>query len=281
MDTLDPKALLECLHSVNTRVHKAVQAALPQLLPLLEAATQALREGGRLLYVGAGTSGRLGVLDASECPPTFGVPPEWVQGIIAGGSTALTTAVEGAEDDPQAGAADLQALGLNPKDVVLGLSASGGAPYVLGAMAYAQQVGATTGGCSCVAGSPLSQAVQWPVEVLVGAEALTGSTRLKAGTAQKLVLNLLSTATMVRLGKTVGNLMVDVQPTNHKLRLRANRLVQHLAGVSEAEATALLQASKGHVKTAVVMATQQTTREAAQALLASTQGQLRPWVAQT
>jgi N-acetylmuramic acid 6-phosphate etherase len=220
---------------------------------VVDAIVHAFNTGGRLFYVGAGTSGRLGVLDASECPPTFNVAPELVQGIIAGGETALRNAVEGAEDDPIAGAKAITTAGIGANDVVVGLSASGGAAYVVSALQTAQHQGATTACVTCVAGSVLATAVTLPIIVPVGAEVLAGSSRLKAGTAQKLVLNMLSTASMVRWGKTYGNRMVDVKPTNHKLQARAVRLVAELANVSTALAQETLAQALGNVKVSILM----------------------------
>lgn len=274
---LDKMAIPEALavmHVEDGRAVAAIEAALPQIADAVDAVARALRAGGRLLYVGAGTSGRLGVLDASECPPTFLVAPDRVQGIIAGGAPALTTAVEGAEDDERAGAAEIRVREVGKDDVVIGISASGGAPFVRGALAEARGRGATTGLVSCNP-LPADMQVNLPIVVEVGPEVLAGSTRLKAGTATKLVLNMLSTLAMVQLGKTYGNLMVDVHASNAKLRRRANRLVQRLAGLGEAEADTLLREAGMRVKTAVAMHRLGISREEAEARLAQVGGRLR------
>jgi len=211
-----------------------------------------MQRGGRLIYLGAGTSGRLGVLDASECPPTFNTPPEMVIGLIAGGHRALTEAIEGAEDDYEQGRSDVAALSLTPNDSLVGIAASGATPYVLGGVAEAHVRAAFTVGLACNRPSPLEQAVAVSIAPLVGPEVIAGSTRLKAGTAQKMVLNMLSTGVMVKLGKTYGNLMVDVQPTNAKLRDRARRIVAQATGISLEQASVLLETCSGEVKTAIV-----------------------------
>ncbi|HEY2155143.1 MAG TPA: N-acetylmuramic acid 6-phosphate etherase, partial [Isosphaeraceae bacterium] len=217
-------------------------------------AADRFRRGGRLIYVGAGTSGRLGVLDASECPPTFNSPPGMVVGLIAGGHTALTRAVEGAEDDPDQGAKDLIALNVTEKDLVVGIATSGRTPYVLGAMDAARRVGATTVGLACNRPSLLGESVDLDISPLVGPEVIAGSTRLKAGTATKLILNMITTGAMILIGKTFGNRMIDLQPTNHKLRLRTRRILRELAGVSDDEAAALLTRTSGRLKPALVAA---------------------------
>jgi N-acetylmuramic acid 6-phosphate etherase len=232
--------LLAAMQAEDRRVPEAVAAASVQIAALAEAIYESLRAGGRLFYLGSGTSGRLGILDASECPPTFGVPPTLVTGIIAGGDGAIRQAVEGAEDDRQQGWADLQAAGIQPGHLLVGLSASGTTPYVLGAVEAARAAGVRTGCITCNPQSPLAAAVDHPVEVIVGPEFVTGSTRLKAGTAQKLVLNQLTTTTMIRLGYVAGRRMVDMQLTNAKLVDRGTRWVQEATQLPEAEARALL-----------------------------------------
>ncbi|WP_343977265.1 N-acetylmuramic acid 6-phosphate etherase, partial [Streptosporangium amethystogenes] len=212
-----------------------------------------MKAGGRLFYVGAGTSGRLAVLDASECPPTFGTDPELVQGVIAGGPPALTRSVEGAEDDRQGGAAAIAEKGVGALDSVVGISASGRAPYVLGALAEASRRGALTVGLSCNVATPLSAAALHPIEVVVGPEVVTGSTRLKAGTAQKLVLNMISTIAMVRLGRTYGNTMIEVSAMNSKLADRAARMVSDITGAALPVSRSALEAAEWHVKVAVLM----------------------------
>jgi N-acetylmuramic acid 6-phosphate etherase len=234
-----------------------------------------LEDGGRMFYIGAGTSGRLGVLDASECPPTFSVSYDLVQGIIAGGEKALHSATEASEDDPKLGESDLKARGFTAKDVVVGIAASGRTPYVLGAIAYAKTLGALTVGVSCTPHSQLSRNVEIGIEAAVGPEVVAGSTRLRAGTATKMVLNMLSTGVMVRLGHVYGNLMVNVKPSNEKLVDRARRIVADGAGVTYERATELLEASGNVVKTAIVMGRLDLPREEADARLAESHGRIR------
>lgn len=242
--------ILEWMNHEDLTVPQAVQKALPQIEQLVEATVARLQAGGRLFYIGAGTSGRLGVVDASECPPTFGVPAGLVVGIIAGGDTAIRQAVEGAEDDAEQAWLDLQAHNINEKDVLVGVAASGRTPYVIGGLQAARAAGLATGCIVCNAGSAVAAAAEFPVEVVTGPEFVTGSTRLKAGTAQKLVLNMLTTATFVRLGRVKGNKMVDMQLSNEKLVARGERMLMDELGVSEAEAAALLQ-QHGSVRAAL------------------------------
>ncbi len=272
LDALETSDLLTLLHSENAGVWSAVAAALPEVTALVEVVVDRLKRGGRLFYIGAGTSGRLGVLDASECPPTFGVPATLVQGIIAGGELALTLSVEGAEDDPASGANDLMARGVTDLDVVVGIAASGRTPYVLGALQAAQGIGAAT--AIVVNGSRpmLAEAADIVICAVTGPEALTGSTRLNAGTAQKLILNLVTTASMIRLGKTYSNLMVDVRATNAKLKDRAARIVMAASSVDRETAEYALEAAEGHVKTAIVMLAGNITRIEAEARLQASQG---------
>lgn len=238
---LDTMHQLQLMNEENYNAVKAVEAALPQIEPAVNAITQAFQEGGRLFYIGAGTSGRLGVIDAAECPPTFGVDPGMFVGIIAGGDRMLRTASEKAEDDPLAGVNDLKQHNLCGKDAVVGISAAGGAEYVLQAIAYAQTLGCVTVGISSNPGSPLDKAVQYPICTDTGAEVITGSTRLKAGTAQKLVLNMLSTVSMIRCGYVYENLMVNLKPSNIKLKKRVISIVGQILRCDEAEATAQLE----------------------------------------
>ncbi len=231
----------------------AVGATLPQIAEAVRRIAQALRRGGRLIYVGAGTSGRLAVLDAAECPPTFGTPPDLVQAVIAGGPGAMLHAIEGAEDDAAQGAREMDALGAGPSDAVVGVAASGETPFVLGAVRRAAERGAVTIGVACSPASSLEAACALTIAPLVGPEIIAGSTRLKAGTAQKLVLNMLSTLTMVQLGKVYGNLMVDVQATNDKLRRRALRIVSAATGAGAAAAADALGRAGGRVPVAIVM----------------------------
>jgi N-acetylmuramic acid 6-phosphate etherase len=272
MDTL---GIVRVINTEDQTVALAVERALPQIAQAVDVIVERLRRGGRLFYIGAGTSGRLGVLDASECPPTYGVAPELVQGIIAGGDDALRNSIEGAEDDLVQGAVELRERGLTAADAVVGIAASGRTPYVLGALAYARQVGAAIIGISNNAPAPLLDAADIAIPVVTGAEVIAGSTRMKSGTAQKLMLNMLSTATMIKLGKVYGNLMVDVQAKNAKLRQRAQRLVARIAGCNEAQASALLEASDYDVKVAVVMARRNIDADAARVLLAQADGFLR------
>lgn len=276
LDTLDVAALATAMNEAEAEVPVAVRAALPQITVAIEQIVDRLRAGGRLLYVGAGTPGRLGVLDASECPPTFSTDPETVQGVIAGGPAAVRDAVEGAEDDTTAGAGIVDDRSITAADAVVGLTASGRTPYVLAAIEAARAAGALTVGLSCNAGAELSAVAELAIEVVVGPEIVSGSTRLKAGSAQKQVLNMISTVSMVRLGKTYGNLMVDVAATNAKLRVRARRLVEQIAVTDPQTAEAALAASGGHVKVAAVMLVRSVDRPTAERWLDDADGRLRP-----
>ncbi|QSD35615.1 N-acetylmuramic acid 6-phosphate etherase [Pectobacterium brasiliense] len=254
--TLDQLSTLEMMHAFNQedrKVPEAIAQVLPAIAEAVDLATASLQEGGRLIYLGAGTSGRLGVLDASECPPTFGVPHWLVIGLIAGGPGALLKAVEGAEDDPALGEADLKALDVTAADMVVGLAASGRTPYVIGALRYARDVGCRTAAISCNPHSPIAQEAQVAISPVVGPEALTGSTRLKSGTAQKLVLNMISTGAMVKLGKVYQNLMVDVKATNVKLLDRACRIVVEATGAEREKARQALVQADNEVKPAILM----------------------------
>lgn len=252
IDRCSTLELLTLMNEEDRRVPEAVAEALPAVAEAVERIAAALRRGGRLFYVGAGTSGRLGVLDEYECPPTFGTPPELVQALVAGG-IARDRADESAEDDPAQGAADLAARGLAAADVVVGIAASGRTPYVVGALEYARGAGAATIALACSRGSVIGAIADLAIEVPVGPEALTGSTRLKAGTAQKLVLNMISTATMVKLGKVYENFMVDMQPTNGKLRQRARNIVAMATGAGEAAVEEAMAATGDHMKASIVM----------------------------
>jgi N-acetylmuramic acid 6-phosphate etherase len=276
---LDQRSTLEILTLINAadaEIAAAVRLEIPRITLAVEAIAAAIELGGHLVYIGAGTSGRLGVLDASEIPPTFNVPADLVRGIIAGGEAALTRATETTEDDYDAGARDLMASGFGPKDVLLGIAASGRTPYVLGAVAWARGIGATTCGVSCTPDSELSRAVDYPIEPTPGPEILTGSTRMRAGTATKLVLNMISTAVMIRLGYVYDNLMVNVQPTNRKLEDRARRVIQQATGVSPEVATALLERSGRSVRTAILMEKKKIDRLEAERLLHATKGRIGP-----
>lgn len=251
MSTLD---MLAAINDEDARVAQAVRQALPQIARAVDTVAQSLRDGGRLFYVGAGTSGRLAILDAVECVPTFGVPPEQVQGLLAGGQAAVFRAVEGAEDSAEMGGQDLRQCGLGRGDVVCGIAASGATPYVIGALTYARSIPARTIAICCNLAAPMLELADIGIAVEVGPEVIAGSTRMKAGTAQKLILNMISTATMIRLGKVYRNLMVDLRVTNQKLAGRALRLVMQLTDSDEKQAAALLSATDNDVKTAVVMA---------------------------
>lgn len=273
LDRLPTAQMLARMNDEDATVAGAVREQLEPIARAVDVIAGALGRGGRLLYVGAGTSGRLGCLDAAECPPTFGVPAERVRGIIAGGEAALTRAVEGAEDDADAGARAIDDQNVGPNDVVVGISASGGAPFVRAAVVRAKQRGAATIGIANTPGAPLAQSVDIAIVPVTGPEVLAGSTRLKAGTAQKMVLNLLSTGAMIRVGKTYKNCMVDVQATNHKLRARAARLVREIGRVADDRAAVdLLRRADGSVKTAIVMARRGVDRPEAEHLLRQAAG---------
>jgi N-acetylmuramic acid 6-phosphate etherase len=254
IDGLATADMLRIINAEDRKVADAVASQIPAIVRAVDAIIASFRQGGRLFYIGAGTSGRLGVLDASECPPTFGVPAGMVQGIMAGGEAALSRAAEATEDDPASGARDLAARGFMARDALVGISASGRTPYVLGAIAEAQRLGAVTVGISCTPDSELARAAAIPITPLVGPEVIAGSTRLKAGTAQKLVLNMLSTGAFIRMGYVYGNLMVNVRPTNVKLADRARRIVAQAAGVSGERAGECLNAAGGNVRAAILMA---------------------------
>ena len=276
IDELSTAEMLSVMNDADREVADAVAREIPAIARAVDAIADALapERGGRLFYVGAGTSGRLGVLDASECPPTFNVPESLVQGLIAGGDYALRHAVEGAEDSPDLGASDLRAHEFRANDVLVGIAASGRTPYVLGAMAYAHTLGAVTIGLSCVPASEVARTAQIAITPAPGPEVITGSTRLRAGTATKLALNMLSTGAMIRLGMVYSNLMVNVQPTNAKLVDRAGRIVAELTGLPRAKASALLQEA-GSIKAAMLMHTHGLDRAQADALLRGAHGHLR------
>jgi len=275
VDQLSVAQIAALMNQADAEVPLAVRAALPQIVPAIEAISARMLDGGRLVYIGAGTSGRLGVLDASEIPPTFSSWPGQVQAIIAGGEQAMTTAVEGVEDDEAAGARAVDELGIGPHDCVVGIASSGRTPYVIAGVRRAAERGALTVSLACNPDTELSTIVHHAIEVPVGPEVISGSTRLKAGTAQKLVLNMISTIAMVRLGKTYGNLMVDVDVSNVKLRDRAIRIVMQICGTSREAATTALAATGFDVKTAVVVLRKQLGPDAARAALAAANGRLR------
>lgn len=274
IDQLDILDMLRVMNNEDKQVPCAVEAELPQIALAVSAITDALSQGGRLIYIGAGTSGRLGVLDASECPPTFSTDKHLVVGLIAGGDEALRNSIEGAEDDPAAGAQALADLALSAKDVVVGIAASGRTPYVLGALQKAKETGCTTIAISCSPHSLIAAAADIAITPLVGPEVITGSTRLKSGTAQKLVLNMLSTGTMIQLGKVYGNLMVDVKPTNQKLQERAKGILVDATGISREMAGEYLLKAQGNCKTAIVMIKKGCSLEQAQAALLAANGHI-------
>jgi N-acetylmuramic acid 6-phosphate etherase len=253
LDRLEAIDIVRLMNAEDAKVLPAVAGQAEVIAKAIDIIADRLARGGRLIYTGAGTSGRLGVLDASECPPTFNSPPGQIVGVIAGGPTALTTAVEGAEDHPEYAEADLRKLQLSENDVVVGIASSGRTPYVIGSLRYARSVGAYTIGFACVADSELVPVADLTIATVVGPEVVTGSTRLKAGTATKMVLNMLTTGAMVRIGKTYGNLMVDLRATNVKLKARTNRIVRHFLGVDAAIADDLLRRADGELKTALAM----------------------------
>ncbi|MDX3057226.1 N-acetylmuramic acid 6-phosphate etherase [Streptomyces sp. NE06-03E] len=275
IDQLPTREIARIMNGEDATVPAAVAEKLPQIAAAIDATAERMARGGRLVYAGAGTAGRLGVLDASECPPTFNTDPSEVIGLIAGGPSAMVKAVEGAEDSKELAAADLDALGLTADDTVVGISASGRTPYAIGAVEHARAKGALTLGLSCNADSALAAAAEHGLEIVVGPELLTGSTRLKAGTAQKLVLNMLSTITMIRLGKTYGNLMVDVRASNEKLRARSRRIVSLATGAGDEEIEAALAATDGEVKNAILTILGGVDGPTAATLLADSDGHLR------
>jgi N-acetylmuramic acid 6-phosphate etherase len=253
IDQVGTREILHIINEEDKTVPLAVERELDHIAALVDDIVAAFRKGGKLVYIGAGTSGRLGVLDASECPPTYGTPPAMVQGLIAGGQAALVRSIEGAEDDPAGGVRDLEAIGFGPDDVLVGITASGQAPYVLGAMAKAREMGAVVAAISCNKGSKTFQYAKHCIHLDVGPEVVTGSTRMKAGTAQKLVLNMLTTASMIRYGKVYRNLMVDLTPVNRKLVERSKRLVRQATGCSKEEAERAFEDSGRRPKIAILM----------------------------
>jgi N-acetylmuramic acid 6-phosphate etherase len=275
VDRMSALEIVQLMNAEDATVALAVREVLPAVAAAIDGIADRLRSGGRLIYVGAGTSGRLGALDALECPPTFNVSPAMVVGQIAGGAFALSAASEEAEDDAEAGREDLTRLDVSAHDAVVGISASGRTPYVLGALAHARGHGAFTAGVVCNAGTPIDGVVDVLIAPLVGPEIIAGSTRLKAGTAQKMVLNMLSTGVMIRLGKTYGNLMVDVRATNAKLRARALDIVRRASGVSAEEAVALMREADDEAKTAILIARAHLTPQQARDVLSAHQEALR------
>ncbi|TVY07529.1 N-acetylmuramic acid 6-phosphate etherase [Paenibacillus cremeus] len=269
LDSMSVNEIVELMNQEDKKVAVAVEAALPQITTAIEAIARTLKAGGTLYYIGAGTSGRLGILDASECPPTFGVDPSLVVGIIAGGPGAITRSVENAEDDHEAGKRDIGAQ-ITPSDVVVGIASSGTTPYVIGALEEARRIGAVTIGFSCNTNTKVSTAAQYAIEVPVGPEIVTGSTRLKAGTATKMVLNMITTTTMIMLGKVYGNLMVNVQATNAKLRKRVIKIITDATGAAEETAAAICSQANGDARIAILMLKYGITAEEAASALART-----------
>ncbi|MEO6802808.1 MAG: N-acetylmuramic acid 6-phosphate etherase [Granulicella sp.] len=280
IDELPTLDMLRLINDEDATVAAAVAAELPPIARAVDAIAARFAQAGRLFYIGAGTSGRLGVLDASECPPTFSVPPTLFQGIIAGGDSALRTSSEQTEDSLSQGVTDLDARGFTPRDTLIGIAASGRTPYVLGAIAHARRLGALTIGLSCVPASPLAEAAEIAITPATGPEILTGSTRMKAGTATKLVLNMISTGVMIRSGATYGNLMVNMQTSNEKLVDRGHRIIMEATGIDQPAAAALLKQA-GSIKTAIVMQKLALTRTEADHALAGTEGRLGPLLSQS
>jgi N-acetylmuramic acid 6-phosphate etherase len=275
IDRMNALEIARVMNAEDAKVAEAIRQELPQIARAIEETAARLRRGGRLIYVGAGTSGRLGVLDAAECPPTFNVSAEQVIGLLAGGPIAQSQAQEDQEDSEEAGEADVARLGLTADDVVVGIAASGRTPYALGAVNYANARGALSIGIACNRATPLEKVAQIMLAPVVGPEVITGSTRLKAGTAQKMVLNMLSTGSMILLGKTFGNLMVDVQATNYKLHQRALKIVQTATGLDRESAEDLLQKSGGQVKTAILVEKARLSPEQAREQLTTHDNNLR------
>lgn len=275
LDRMSIKEALTVMNNEDEKVAKAIKEVIPQIEKAVKIIIEQFNKGGRLIYIGAGTSGRLGLLDASECPPTFGAPKEQVVGIIAGGKVAMTEAIEGAEDDVEQGKQDVVDINLNENDVLVGIAASGRTPYVIGALEYANDINVPTVAIACTKDSEIGKVAKIAIEAVPGPEVLTGSTRLKAGTAQKMVLNMLSTISMVGIGKAYKNLMVDVQPTNEKLVSRAKGIVMKATEVTEEVASQKLDDSGGDVKTAILMILLDIDKETARDKLNETKGHIR------
>ncbi|SEJ21991.1 N-acetylmuramic acid 6-phosphate etherase [Propionispira arboris] len=272
---IDQTTTIELVHLMNEedkKVPQAIESILPQIAASIDLISNRLQKGGRLFYIGAGTSGRLGILDASECPPTYGIEPELIQGIIAGGPAAVFKSQEGAEDSPELAAHDLKEKKLQSLDTVVGLAASGRTPYVLGGLNFAKSIGAATIAITCNQNSPIAEIADIALTAVVGPELITGSTRMKAGTAQKLILNMLSTGCMIRLGKVYGNLMVDVKSSNLKLEERARHIVMEATGVTRQESIACLAQTNGQVKLAIFMILSSLDLDAATKILDEHQG---------
>ncbi len=275
IDMLSTIDMLKVINQEDQKVALAVEAIIPEIAKVVDLIAEAFQSGGRLIYTGAGTSGRLGILDASECPPTYGSDPDLVIGLIAGGHKAILKAVENAEDNEELGATDLQQIGFNHKDILVGIAASGRTPYVIGSMNYAKSVGAKVAALSCNANSPMADIADINITPIVGAEVVTGSSRMKAGTAQKLVLNMLTTGAMIRTGKVFGNLMVDVEATNAKLIQRQKNIVVEATGCSESQAAEALTQCNNHCKTAILMILLNINADLAAAKLSKHHGFIR------
>lgn len=275
LDQMTPLEIAETMNRQDAKVIEAVKEVLPQVAKVIEWTTEAISSGGRIIYMGAGTSGRLGVLDAVECPPTFGVSPDVVVGLMAGGERAFVKAVEGAEDSETLGTEDLKNIGLNEKDVVIGIAASGRTPYVIHALRYARSIGVKTAIIACNRDSEMSKEADIAIEPVTGPEVLTGSTRLKAGTAQKLILNMISTGSMVGSGKAYENLMVDVMQSNEKLKTRAENIVMEATGCEREKARTAIDEAKGSVKLAITSILLDTPVEEAEKALAEAKGHIR------
>lgn len=275
LDQLSTLSVLELMQEEDAKVSLAIREKLPEIERVTLRVIESFKQGGRLIYTGAGTSGRMGILDAVECVPTFGTGPDMVQGVIAGGDKAIRFAVEGAEDSVEQGIEDLKKLDLSDKDIVLGIAASGRTPYVIGGLQYAARVGAGTASLACNKDAEISNYAKYPIEIITGPEVLTGSTRLKAGTAQKMVLNMISTAAMIGIGKTFSNLMVDVQPTNEKLVVRAKSMIREITGCDYETASEYYELSRHQVKVAVIMLLAGLDYEEARSKLQESDGFIR------
>ena len=274
IDNCSTEEVLMKINREDQKIADVVKEQIPAITKLVDAAYNAVKNGGRIIYIGAGTSGRLGILDASECPPTYGVSSELVQGVIAGGEKAIFSAQEGAEDSVVQCIEDLKERNLTSKDIVIGLAASGRTPYVIGALKYANSINTETGSVCCVENAEISKYAHYPVEVVTGPEVVTGSTRMKAGTAEKLVLNMISTATMIKMGKVYHNYMVDVQPTNIKLEKRACNMIKTILNITDEEAQKLFVESGKNVKTAIIMHVMNLDRKGAQEALEKADGHI-------
>ncbi|KAF0825074.1 N-acetylmuramic acid 6-phosphate etherase [Cytobacillus firmus] len=281
IDLMTTEEIITIINQEDTIVPNAIAREIPHIVKVVDEITESFKKGGRLIYVGAGTSGRLGIIDASECPPTYGTDPEMVVGIIAGGKEAMTEAVEGAEDDSEQGRQDVADIQLSDKDVLVGIAASGRTPYTIGALQYGNEVGAVTVSVACTKDSEMGKISKYTIAPITGPEVVTGSTRMKAGTAQKLVLNMLTTASMIKLGKVYGNLMVDVQMTNEKLFKRAENIVKMATGASDEEARAALKEQNYQTKAAILQILTGLKGEAAAELLKKHNGYLREAAADT